>query len=206
MNISTGRSCNGLLPSLIFLSPMSLPLTPELTAILEAILFTADRSLSIKELEKLLPEFEDWEIKAAIERLRSAMQEKERGVELADVAGGYVIRSKAAISEWIMRSIQPDPVRLSRAAMETLAITAYRQPVTRSEIEEARGVDSSGVLRVLIDRGLIRPRGRKQVPGRPVLYGTTDYFLELFQLRDLDSLPDISEIKKETPGGQGYQD
>jgi len=124
------------------------------------------------------------------------MRGKNRGVELAEVAGGYVIRSKAAMSHWIARAVQPDAVKLSRAAMETLAITAYRQPVTRAEIEEIRGVDSSGVLRVLIDRELVRPTGRKQVPGRPVLYGTTNYFLELFQLRDIASLPDPAELKK----------
>lgn len=186
---------------------MSSPPAPELTAIVEALLFTADRSLSLKQLSKLIPEFEQSAIEAAVDSLREGMNEKSRGVELADVAGGYVIRSKADISAWISRSVQPDPVKLSRAAMETLAVTAYRQPVTRSEIEEARGVDSSGVLRALIDRGLVRPMGRKQVPGRPVLYGTTDYFLEVFQLRDIDSLPDLSDIKGENQGlekvGQG---
>jgi segregation and condensation protein B len=111
------------------------------------------------------------------------------------VAGGFQLRTRPEYAPWIKRLFKIGMQRISRAAMETLAMVAYNQPMTRSEIEEIRGVDSSGVLRTLLERRLVRIAGRKDAPGRPVVYGTTKEFLEAFDLKDLSSLPTLKDIE-----------
>ena len=117
---------------------------------------------------------------------------------LHEVAGGYQFRTHPSTREWVQQLIAGRPVRLSRAQLETLAIVAYRQPITRPEIDEIRGVDSGSTLKVLLDRELIRILGKKEEPGRPLLYGTTKEFLEFFNLSDLRELPTLREFHELT--------
>jgi segregation and condensation protein B len=119
---------------------------------------------------------------------------RERGVVLGELAGGYQFRTHPQSAEYVQRLIAGRPVRLSRAQLETLAIIAYRQPVTRPEIDEIRGVDCGGTLKLLLDRSLIRVLGKKEEPGRPLLYGTSREFLEFFNLKELRDLPTLREF------------
>jgi len=119
-----------------------------------------------------------------------------RGVELREVAGGYQLRTRPELGPWLARLETQRPVRFSRPALEALAIVAYRQPVTRAEIEEVRGVDCGGVLKSLLDKGLVRIVGKKDVPGRPLLYGTSRRFLEAFGLASLGELPSLKDIEE----------
>ncbi|MFN3535201.1 MAG: SMC-Scp complex subunit ScpB, partial [Desulfatiglandales bacterium] len=132
---------------------------------------------------------------------------------LVEVAGGFQFRTKEEFSVFIQRLYRSSPYRLSEAALETLAIIAYRQPISRGEIEELRGVDVSHILKVLLEKGLVRVAGRKEVPGRPLLYGTTKRFLEVFGLKDISHLPQIEELAppsreihspKGEDGGKGH--
>lgn len=118
------------------------------------------------------------------------------GFYLQEVAGGFQMRTRPEHSEWIKRYLQPNPVRLSRAALETLAIVAYKQPVIRADIEQIRGVDCGGILRTLLERRLVRVLGRREIPGRPLIYATTRFFLEVFGLKDLKDLPTPKEIEE----------
>jgi segregation and condensation protein B len=121
---------------------------------------------------------------------------RQGGFYLNQVAGGYQIRTRSEYTQWIKRLLQPRPLRLSKAALETLAIIAYKQPVIRSDVEHIRGVDCGGVLRVLLERKFIRVLGRKEIPGRPLIYATTKRFLEVFDLKNLKDLPTPKEIEE----------
>ena len=130
-----------------------------------------------------------------------------RGVVLEEVAGGYQLRTPKEHALYVRKLLAAKPPRLSRPLLETLAIIAYRQPVTRPEIEQLRGVDSGGVLETLLERRLVRIDGRKEAPGRPIMYATSPEFLEIFGLRDLDGLPDLEEFKElEERGAQEAAD
>ena len=134
-------------------------------------------------------------------RLEQALAElaadyQERGLVLQQVSGGYQFRTRSQFSVWVQQLIAGRPVRLSRAQLETLAIVAYRQPITRPEIDDIRGVDSSATLKLLIDRALIRVLGKKEEVGRPMLYGTTKEFLDFFSLGDLRELPTLREYSE----------
>ncbi len=167
---------------------------PTLKAIIEAVLFTAGGPLTLSSLCKHLPEYSRAEIKTALKELTRDYDAKSRGMELVQVAGGYRLQTRRELKKWILRLKRVPPLRLSKASLETLALIAYRQPATRAEIEEIRGVDSSGTLRFLLEKKLIRISGRKSVPGRPLLYQTTRHFLQIFQLDDLSSMPTIKEL------------
>jgi len=121
--------------------------------------------------------------------LQADYDSRKGGFYLAEVAGGYQFRTRPEYTVWIRRLVAPKPVRLSKAALETLAIIAYKQPIIRSDVEHIRGVDCGGVLRQLLERKLIRVLGRKEIAGRPLIYATTRKFLETFELRDLKDLP-----------------
>jgi segregation and condensation protein B len=125
-------------------------------------------------------------------------REAGRGFVLVEVAEGYQFRSRPEHAEWFRRLGRQRPFRFSRAALETLAIIAYRQPVTRPEIEYLRGVDSGGVLKTLLDKRLVRILGKREIPGRPLIYGTSREFLEFFGLRDLTGLPTLKEFSELT--------
>jgi len=164
-------------------------------ALVEGLLFISDGPLSIDRLVSVLSEFERSEIVAALEELRCDCLRDSRGIVIAEVAGGYQLRTRTEHSEVIRRLNKSRSVKFSQSAMESLAIIAYRQPVTRSEVEYLRGVDSGGVIKTLLDKKLIRILGKKDVPGRPIVYGTTREFLETFNLKNLTSLPTLREIQ-----------
>jgi len=163
--------------------------------IIESLLFVADEPLNIERLKKIIPQTDSRQIRQAMSDLASEYDARKTSFYLSEVAGGYQLRTRPAYTEWIRRLVQPKPARLSRAALETLAIIAYKQPVLRSDIEHIRGVDSGGVLRLLMERKLIRILGRKEIPGRPLIYATTKLFLEVFGLKDLKELPTPQEIE-----------
>ncbi len=167
----------------------------DLKNILESLLFVSDEPLSARQLGKLLPEADTRQIRQAMSELAADYDNRQTSFHLGEVAGGYQLRTRPAYTEWIRRLVQPKPARLSRAALETLAIVAYKQPVLRADIEHIRGVDSGGTLRLLMERNLIRILGRKEIPGRPLIYATTKLFLEIFGLKDLKELPTPAEIE-----------
>jgi segregation and condensation protein B len=164
-------------------------------SIIESLLFISDEPLSLDRIQKVVDGVERKEIRDALQALTDEYETRRSGIMLREVAGGYQLRTSPANAEWIKRLIQPNPVRLSKASLETLAIVAYKQPIIRSDIEHIRGVDCGGVLRMLLERKLVRVLGRKEIPGRPLIYATTKFFLELFDLKDLKDLPTLKEIE-----------
>jgi segregation and condensation protein B len=171
------------------------------TSLIEALLFATDKPLTIARLRQLTRVADTGRIQAALERL--LREHAERGVVLSNVSGGYSFRTHSRYSPWVQQLIQGRPVRLSRAQLETLALVAYRQPITRPEIDQIRGVDSGATLKLLLERGLIRILGKREEVGRPLLYGTTREFLDFFSLNDLRELPTLreySELSEESRG------
>ncbi|MEA1900694.1 MAG: SMC-Scp complex subunit ScpB [Thermodesulfobacteriota bacterium] len=164
--------------------------------IIESLLFVAEDSLTIDSIKKVLDSTDSNAIRNVLNELSSEYEARKGGFFLREVAGGYQIRTRSEYSQWIRRLLRPNPLRLSNAALETLAIVAYKQPVIRSDIEHLRGVDCGGILRMLLERKLIRVVGRKEIPGRPMIYTTTKKFLELFELKDLKDLPSPKEIEE----------
>jgi segregation and condensation protein B len=166
-----------------------------LCSILESVLYVSREPLSLGQLCDLIPEADRAEVKSALELLANSCEHPSRGVRLNEVAGGYQFQTDSDNSLWVGRLMKQRPVRLSRPALETLSIIAYRQPVTRPEIEDIRGVDSGGVVHTLLEHDFIRMEGRKDVPGRPIIYGTTKRFLEFFRLKSLSELPTLKELE-----------
>jgi segregation and condensation protein B len=163
-----------------------------LESIIESLLFAADRPLMLSDLKRLLGSRDGKRIAEAMEGLRE--RRAESGIQLVFVAGGWQLRTHPGNGAWVAKLVAGRPPRLSRAMMETLSIVAYRQPITRPEIDEIRGVDCGPVLHTLLDRSLIRVIGKKEEVGRPILYGTTPEFLKVFSLRDLTDLPTLREF------------
>lgn len=169
----------------------------ELQAILEALLFVASEPLPLKRLVAIMGNVAKVEVEEALRNLGQALDHEGRGVRLTVVAGGYRLVTKQDYAPWLKRLDKAKTAaKLSRSALESLAIIAYKQPLVRSEIEEIRGVETSGVLRTLLERKLVRIVGRKEIPGRPIMYGTTKFFLEHFGLGDLSQLPPLREFKE----------
>lgn len=169
----------------------------ELKAILEALLFVSADPIPTAKFVSLVPGVPKVEIEQALRRLRDDLDREGRGLHLVEVAGGYRLVTKQEYAPWVKRLDKSKAApKLSRSALESLAIIAYKQPLVRAEIEEIRGVETSGVLRTLLERKLVRIVGRKEVPGRPIMYGTTKFFLEHFGLRDLSELPPLREFKE----------
>jgi segregation and condensation protein B len=166
-----------------------------LAQLIEAALFAAPRPVTVEELEALDPEVSHAEIRQALDQLREHYEFDGHGVEVVELAGGFQILTRPAYAAAIERAqLNQRQPKLSGAMLETLATIAYRQPVGRQEIEEIRGVNASGVLRTLQERGLIEVVGRSEALGRPLLYGTTPLFLELLGLPDLANLPRADEL------------
>ena len=165
-----------------------------LPAILESLLLAAGAPVPLGQLVAALDGPGRAEVLAALEALGAGYEREGRGLRLVHVAGGYQLRTPAEHGPWIRRLLRERPPRLSRPMLETLAIIAYRQPCTRMEVEAIRGVDVDAVLSNLLDRRLVRVVGRKDAPGRPLLYATTREFLEVFGLPDLDALPTLREL------------
>lgn len=167
----------------------------ELAAIIESLVFTAESALSTDRICDLLEEFGRDEIKAALAEIVAHHQGRGGGFELVEVAGGWQFRTRPALHGYITRHIKTRAAKFSQSALETLAIIAYRQPITRAEVEHLRGVDCGGVLKSLLEKHLVRILGKKDIPGRPLIYGTSKEFLEIFGLKDLKSLPTLREIQ-----------
>lgn len=171
----------------------------DLKSLVEALLFVTGEPLSTKEIAQVLSDsgrVGGREITAAIEELKAEYGAAGRSFTVENIAGGYRLHTLPQFESWIAKLFnQPTKHRLSQPALETLAIIAYRQPITRVEIERVRGVNVDGVLKSLTDRGLITIRGRKEVAGRPYLYLTTRKFLEHFGLQSLDGLPMVEELR-----------
>ncbi|MGH7406708.1 MAG: SMC-Scp complex subunit ScpB [Candidatus Methylomirabilales bacterium] len=170
-------------------------MTPEPIAALEALLFASPDPLPRERLAELLPELSAEELAAALAALRARYASPESGLMLDEVAGGFRLATRPEVADTLARLSAVRPSRLSRPALETLAIIAYRQPITKAEVEAVRGVNIDGVLKTLGERDLIRILGRKREPGRPMLYGTSKAFLEYFGFQDLSELPTLREIE-----------
>jgi len=167
----------------------------ELRPLLEALLFASDSPLTLSLLVETTGA-DAMEVSNALEALREDFDRQERGVQVVEIGGGWLIVTREKHAPWIKKMLQGKrKARLSRAALETLAIVAYKQPVTRPEIESIRGVDSGSALATLLERDLITIKGRSDVVGRPLLYGSTTEFLSYFGLRDLNDLPRPEELK-----------
>ena len=169
----------------------------ELKAILESLLFVSAEPIPLERLMVALGTVSKSELRHALQSLREDFDREGRGLQMVELAGGYQIVTRAEHAPWIKRlaKAKASP-KLSRSAMESLAIIAYKQPIVRAEIEQIRGVEVSGVLRTLLERKLIRMVGRKDVPGRPIMYGSTKLFLQQFGLSDLSQLPPLREFKE----------
>jgi segregation and condensation protein B len=165
-------------------------------AVIEALIFASDAPLALEKIRIILSDIEKTEIKEAFEKLVLEYNERQGGIYLQEVAGGFQFRTRPELSPWVKKLKSTKPHSLSPQAMETLAIVAYKQPIVKSEIESIRGVDVGAPLKSLLDRKLIRIVGRKDVPGKPIIYGTTRKFLEVFNLKDLLDLPNLRELKE----------
>jgi segregation and condensation protein B len=174
-----------------------------LSNIIESLLFVADEPLSVAKLKAVLETADTNEIKTALHSLADRYEARSGGFGLSEVAGGWQLRTRPEYHQWIKRLLQPSPQRLSKAALETLAIVAYNQPIIRADVEHIRGVDCGSILRQLLERKLIRVLGRKEIPGRPLIYATSKLFLELFDLKDLKDLPTPKEIEEMSAADDG---
>ena len=169
-------------------------LSPERArAIVEALLFLSEKPLTVEEV-RIATGLDPARVREALDEVSGNFREGVSGIVLHEVAGGWQLRTSPDASDFARRFLRVKPHRLTRAALETLAIVAYRQPVTRPEVEEIRGVDSGAVMKALLERRLLKILGKKEEPGRPILYGTTREFLEFFALKDLASLPTLREF------------
>jgi segregation and condensation protein B len=182
-----------------------------LTRVIEALLFSAQKPLSIREIATAIKGAEDpaaagpnefsrvreAEVAAALEQLKIEYVEQQRAFQLIEKAEGWQLATDAQYAHWV-RQLFPAPkaARLSAPALETLAIIAYRQPITRADVEAVRGVNIDGVLQTLMERGLVKITGRAEIPGRALLYETTQFFLDHFGLRNLEELPNVEELRK----------
>ncbi|HEX2950558.1 MAG TPA: SMC-Scp complex subunit ScpB [Armatimonadota bacterium] len=174
--------------------------TPDLLGALECLLFMADHPLALGELAEYL------DIPAsAVRQLLERLENRYLGMKIIEVAGGYELVTKPEYAEYVSRLHEPPKLRLSPAALETLAIVAYRQPITRPEIEQLRGVNSDRVVATLQEHGLLCERGHKDAPGKPMMYGTTDKFLKHFGLADVGALPDLAMFMEQAaPPLEGF--
>ena len=168
----------------------------ELKAVIENVLFAADQPVSVGQLQDLFAETtEKAVLKSALDELVREYQS--RNLQLMEVAEGYQLMTRRDYSDWVRKFMKLDKTaKLSQPSLDALAIIAYKQPLTKAEVEEIRGVDSSGVVRTLLEKKVIAPSGRKKVPGRPIMYRTTRKFLEYFGLMDLNDLPTLEDFKE----------
>lgn len=166
-----------------------------LKQVIESLIFASETTITFGAICAVLEGEDKAEIKAALKELVDDYRQRSGGIFIEEVAGGYQFRTNPEASPWLKRLFKSGTQKLSRAAMESLAIIAYKQPVTRGELEAVRGVDSGGVLSTLMEKRLVKITGKKDVPGRPVVYGTTREFLETFDLKDLSCLPIIKDAR-----------
>lgn len=169
----------------------------EIKGVVEALIFAADKPVSLQEMKELLEEVDGQAIRDVIGRLEKEYESQGRSFRIVEVAGGFRMSTRPQFGDWLKKFYKfRHRERLSPASLETLSIIAYKQPLIRAEIEAIRGVDVAGVLHSLLEKKLIRVMGRKEIIGRPLIYGTTNQFLEHFGLRALSELPRIEELKE----------
>ena len=168
----------------------------KLKSIIESLMFVSEAILNLDRLSTIIEGVEKKEILSAIEDLQSEYENQERGIRLVEVGGGYQLRTPKENTDWIRILLRSKAARMSKPTLETLSIVAYKQPITRGEIEHIRGVSVDGIIGTLLERQWVRIVGRKDVPGKPFLYGTTREFLELFNLKDLTGLPTLKELEE----------
>jgi len=169
----------------------------ELKGVLESLLYVSTEPLTVDKLTNILEGPSKAEVQVALRSLQTDYGVEGRGLQISELAGGYVMVTRPDCATWISKLQKARAsAKVSRSAMETLAIIAYKQPIVRAEIEQIRGVETSGVIRTLLEQKLIRMVGRKDVPGRPILYGTSKLFLQRFGLRDLKDLPPLRQFKE----------
>jgi segregation and condensation protein B len=175
-----------------------MPLEPaDLAAAVEAVVFVSSEPVTMKMLAEIFPEETEASLGTALEQLAASFEQPGRGLLLDRVAGGYRIATRPDVHAHVARFVQRERAeRLSIRTLETLSVIAYKQPVTAAEVGEIRGVDASGTVKTLLDRGLVRVAGRKKVVGRPFVYGTTKAFLTTFGLNDLGELPTLKELEE----------
>ncbi len=181
-----------------------------LSCVVEALLFSAQKPLSIRELAGAIKDagaeddhspnefanVKEAEIAAAIEQLKIEYIQEHRAFQITEKAEGWQLATDPAFAPWVRQLFPaPKPARLTAPALETLSIIAYRQPITRADVEAVRGVNIDTVLQTLMERGLVKISGRAEIPGRPLLYETTQFFLDHFGLRNLDELPNVEELR-----------
>jgi segregation and condensation protein B len=164
--------------------------------VIEALLFASAKPLTAGEIRRVMKFLTPKEIEGMVAELKEEYTRDNRSFEIVEIAGGFEIATKKEFAPWIFKiELQKKAKQVTQSALETLSILAYKQPITKAEIEDLRGVDAGGVIATLTERGLIKIVGKKEVPGRPFLYGTTEKFLEHFGLKALSELPNIDEIK-----------
>lgn len=167
----------------------------DLKGVIEALIFSSERPIALKEIKQVVEDSDSQKINQAILELMADLDLRKSGIQIVEVAGGYQMVTRPDYSLYLKKFYRQRHIeKLSLQALETLAIIAYKQPLTRSEIEALRGVNIDGVLKTISDKGLIRIVGRKNLPGRPFVYGTTKFFLEYFGLKSLEDLPKIEEF------------
>ena len=171
----------------------------EQRSIAEALILASPEPIPLARLSSLIPRCQPALARALVGELNSEYAERGRAFEIWEVAGGFQLRTLPAFAEYVQASQPERPLRLSHAALETLAVIAYRQPVTRAEIEHVRGVDAGAVLRSLLERNLLRIAGHREVPGRPLLYATSRRFLEIFGLARIEDLPTLRDLAELAP-------
>jgi segregation and condensation protein B len=163
-------------------------------AILEALIFVSESPLTLDRMKEVLGGVNKRELQRLLAEMMEDYRKSERGITLEEVAEGFQFRTRPEFGEWIRRLKKIKTTALSQPSLETLAIIAYRQPAVRMDIEKIRGVDSGGVLRTLLEKKLIKIIGKKDVPGKPIVYGTSKRFLEVFGLKDLSDLPTLKDL------------
>lgn len=171
--------------------------TDNVKAVIEALLFTSERPLALEQIKKILDGYDTNQIRLIMEELRADYVSQNRGVRVVEIAGGFRMITAPRFAPFLKKFYKERRVeRLSKAALETLAIVAYKQPLTRHEIETLRNVNVDGVMSSLLEKNLIRVTGRKKAPGRPYVFGTTRQFLEYFGLKSLEELPKMEDFSK----------
>jgi segregation and condensation protein B len=169
-----------------------------ISSIIEALLLASESPGTVEKICAVLDGVEKKEVEEAIAALMAGYDERASGISIQEIAGGYQLRTRPELASWIKKLKGSKPATLSPAALETLAIVAYRQPIVKADIESIRGVDVSAPLKGLLEKKLVRIVGRMDVPGKPIIYGTTKKFLEVFNLKELADLPTMRELKELT--------
>ena len=202
MAVVTGDELD--VPEQLVADPQGVLDEQELKGILEALLYVSHEPLSLDKLVCVMDGPSKLVVNNALYALQCDYDQEGRGLHIVEVAGGFLMATRADCASWIKRlqTVKVSP-KVSRSALETLAIIAYKQPIVRADIEQIRGVETSGVIRTLLDQKLVRIVGRKDVPGRPIMYGTSKHFLQRFGLRDLRDLPPLREFTALGEGTDG---